>query len=115
MSATSLRFIHFRVGAGAPNFEPETRGGASIAYEINRPGNGQPLEVNYRVARCCPSDNFCRKIGRDIAKGRFEKFGPQGTFFVKEEADIYPWFQKSYEYGLNHFGLDEVPIINNND
>lgn len=57
------KFIHIRRGIGAGLQE---KGGATIAYEFNP----DTRQAQYAVAKCSTRDNYCKKIGRDIAQGR---------------------------------------------
>lgn len=61
-----MKYIHIRSDEG--------RGSVTVAYKIEN------NTVSYNIARCCPTDNFCRRIGRNIARGRLEKHGPLNTF-----------------------------------
>lgn len=57
-----IKYAHIR-----PNMDPRS-GGYTIAFErIN------DRVVNAAIARCNPKDNFNKKLGRQIAKGRLEK------------------------------------------
>jgi hypothetical protein len=48
-------------------------GGMTIAYDIDQD------RVFYAVARCSVKDNFCRRIGRTVASGRWDKQLNDGT------------------------------------
>lgn len=52
------KFVHLRTKGN--------RGGVTIAYSVDE----EAKVVYYALARCNPSDNFCRRIGRVKAAGR---------------------------------------------
>lgn len=47
-----------------------TKGGLTIAFQRNG-----DLEVTYNIAKCNDKDNFCRRIGRQVAAGRLKNKG----------------------------------------
>ena len=59
----SVKFIHIRRGIGAGMQE---KGGTTIAYSFNP----ESRQAAYAVAHCSSKDNYCKKIGRDVATGR---------------------------------------------
>jgi len=58
-------FMHRRFGN-------DPKGGVTVFFVVAMQPNDQYL-VQYSVARCNPIDNFQKRIGRAIARGRFEK------------------------------------------
>lgn len=73
-----VRFMHYRL-VNPTTGTVEGRGGATVAYRLvtNVDGHAVGETVEYAVARCRlgpnGSDNFNRKIGRDISLGRLLK------------------------------------------
>lgn len=58
------RFQHFRVRAFATS-SPATHGGATVLLTGN---TEDPSHITMRVAYCCPTDVFCKDLGRQYAK-----------------------------------------------
>lgn len=71
-----LRFFHFRSENG--------RGAVSIGYYLDSGAS----KAYYTLARCCPTDNFCRWKGRLICEGRMRKYGPTGEYVYKDYEDL---------------------------
>lgn len=81
----SLRYIHLRVhDLSNHNATPDVKGGATIAYEIRTAPPLIPVVVYY-IAKCNMKDNFCKKIGRQIAGGRLMS-GKCSSFTIKEDT-----------------------------
>ena len=64
-----MKFIHLRFYLRPDETaDPQVlaKGGATIAYDT-------PLEgkLRFYIAKCCNRDVFCKKIGREVAAGRF--------------------------------------------
>jgi len=57
-------FIHLRY----TNSKGELSGQGGITIAYRRTADSE-FKYEVAVARCCPTDNFCRKIGRQIASG----------------------------------------------
>lgn len=71
-------FMHRRFG-WAP------KGGVTAYFTVEILPSGR-YEVSYSLARCNPVDNFTKRIGRQIARGRFEKrreLGDVMTYLVE--------------------------------
>lgn len=60
------KFLHLRNLKASS--EPETKGGVTFAYKVHDNG-----DVEVAIAKCHNKDNFCRRIGRLISEGRFNK------------------------------------------
>lgn len=67
-----MKFIHMRYhnehDLSIPMNEDlpvEAHGGITAAYEV------KDNHIEYSIAKCHRKDNFCKKVGRDIAIGRF--------------------------------------------
>lgn len=66
-----MKFIHLRSG---------TKGGYTIAYEkVDSPEQYDSL-YRWSYAQCSNKDNYCKKIGRDIAMGRI--MAGQSKYFI---------------------------------
>ena len=61
---TKIHFFHIRKYNAWG--EPKNNAGTTIAAKIDAGLNG----ILYTKARCSKRDNFCKKIGREIAAGR---------------------------------------------
>ncbi len=64
MSNDNLRYLHMREYDG---FDILGRGGKTICYKEEDDGT-----IIYTIAYCSSRDNFCRRIGRAISRGRFQ-------------------------------------------
>lgn len=63
-----LKYAHIRNKDDRGNF---LNGGSfTIAFEEIEEQHGG-FTVTYAISHCNPKDNFCKKIGRDIANGRY--------------------------------------------
>jgi hypothetical protein len=72
-----MKYYHHRIKDD--DGQPFVKGGLTFAYEI------EEGRCFYTFARCSRKDNFCKRIGRKIAEGRFDKRLAEGTvpsFFV---------------------------------
>jgi hypothetical protein len=58
---------------------PAVKGGKTICYREEDDGT-----IYYTVAKCSNRDNFCRRTGRLISRGRFEK-NPHEHVITKEQ------------------------------
>lgn len=59
-----------------------TKSGSRFTVAVTQTGEA----VKAAVALCGPKDNFCRKIGRDIARGRLEK--DKKAVFVGRQTEV---------------------------
>lgn len=57
-----MRYLHLRKRV---NGTPKPKGGKTVAYDVN--GN----VVTLAWAKCSKRDSYCKRIGRDIATGRY--------------------------------------------
>lgn len=73
-----VHYIHLR--DRDENGRPLTRGGVTIAY-INLHD-----VITLAVAVCSQKDNFCRRLGRNIARGRVHSGLHRWTFAMEEGA-----------------------------
>jgi hypothetical protein len=78
-----MKFMHFRYHWDK---ELEAKGGVTVAYEV------KDNVISMSMAKCHERDNFCRKIGRDIAMGRYMNkdqivFTAQGEHIRKNVAE----------------------------
>jgi hypothetical protein len=64
------------------------RGGVTVAFEINQDG----MVDAFALAKCGPSDNFCRRTGRIKAQGRLNS--------MRYRKEIYPVSKTEF---LNNF------------
>lgn len=62
----SVKFIHIRPVKFGKVTEAAEKGGTTIAYDFD-PVTRIAL---YSVAHCSKKDNYCKRIGRDVATGR---------------------------------------------
>ena len=60
-----LYFFHFRL---FKDEELNARGGATVCAKIT-----DHKTIDFGIAVCSPSDNFCRKTGRELAEFRVEE------------------------------------------
>lgn len=103
----AVKFTHIRVfGNPTPEDEKIGRdysfypcGGATIAWDDHP---SKPDSVRVSVARCNENDNFCKRIGRDIALGRLTD-GNYWTIAVENrnnsketESAVVTWFNNEY-------------------
>ena len=65
-----LKYMHLR--------SDNQLGATTVGFSVDT----ENKMVYYTVAKCCPWDNFSRKIGRSICQGRFVKGGD----FIKSFA-----------------------------
>ena len=63
-----LSFAYHRSGEDKSNWQPHGRGGITYCQLVE---DGEVVAQG--VAYCSPKDNFCYRVGRDIARGRAEK------------------------------------------
>jgi hypothetical protein len=75
-----LRFMHLRSAIG--------KGTVTIGYRID----DATKTAFFIKAKCNPKDNFCRRVGRDICIGRFNKYGPLGEFKFKNYDEVKEYF-----------------------
>jgi len=76
-----VKFIHLRnheaeisEGVAGPTSEITAWGGVTIGYiEVPCEDDKDKKEILYTFAKCCVSDNFNKKIGRNICIGRLKK------------------------------------------
>ena len=61
---STIQYLHRRAYSA---LGPASRGGYTVAYCESSGGM-----IEYSIANCSPRDNFNKKIGRDIATGRFQ-------------------------------------------
>ncbi len=90
----NLKFYHFRSEHG--------QGSCTVGYYVDF----KTQKVFYTVAHCCPTDNFCRRIGRDICAGRMRKHGPYGEFGYKEYDEVKWYFIEKYHPDTQIVPLD---------
>lgn len=57
-----MRYLHLRKRV---NGVPKTKGGKTVAYDVN--GN----IVTFTYSKCSKRDSYCKRVGRDIAAGRY--------------------------------------------
>jgi hypothetical protein len=66
-----VKYAHVRYiktgASGIFNSDYETKGGITFCYEFLPDG-----KVRASRAQCSTKENYCRRIGRDIARGRME-------------------------------------------
>lgn len=78
-----LKYVHIR-----------SQHDANLATTIGYLYDRKLKVVYYEVARCSHGDKFCKRIGREIAKGRYAKYGPGYTLLhVNSDADMYEQFE----------------------
>lgn len=65
-----MRFLHLRKRS---NGTIRAKGGKTVAYEVA--GN----LVTLAFAKCSKKDSYCKKVGRDIATGRYLRAFKNGT------------------------------------
>jgi hypothetical protein len=66
-------------------------------------GGDKPTSLEVRFARCAPTDQFNRKIGRSIAEGRYKKYGPS---FV-----LAPYPEEEKLYDDLHEGIFQATFV----
>jgi hypothetical protein len=60
-----MRWLHIRRRDKQGNLTP--KGGMTVAYDL------EEGIVFFAVAKCSKKDHYCRKTGRSISQGRFDK------------------------------------------
>lgn len=76
----STKFIHIRSFVGT---RLQEKGGTTIAYDYNPDTH----EARFAIAKCSHKDNYCKRIGRDVATGRlFNK--PQVVQIADDETTV---------------------------
>jgi hypothetical protein len=106
-----VRFLHYRLINR--DGKPDGRGGATVAYRLVAKADGHSSSdtVQYAVARCRlgygSSDNFNRRIGRDIATGRLLKNPSEMEFISTADSDgiealraFENWMDRTMELGI---------------
>lgn len=55
-------------------------------------------ELSFGVSRCSKQDNFCKKVGRELAVGRLDLLGknPTMTIYVEPETDLQRLFRNKF-------------------
>ena len=86
-----IKFLHIRQIDEKNNILPQ--GGMTIAYTKTLD------EVMFNVARChLEYDNYCRRVGREIAVNRMRKFGPEDVIPLTHPVTegLVNWISNSY-------------------
>lgn len=95
MNTNNIKFLHYRRYDVDNEFYDvlSARGGVTFAYQLSEDGT----QVAVAKARCNDTDNFDKRIGREISSGRlkvgkdvqvFDYDGSDGlTFFVQNLID----------------------------
>jgi hypothetical protein len=81
-----IYYFHYRPDKGRNN------SGMTFAIRKNE------LHIEVAAAVCNPKDNFCKRIGRDIATGRLEKRCPQSFDNVTSMCDWIGFFTGCREF-----------------
>lgn len=74
-----IKFIHLRY-INPFNDNVETKGGFTVAYVEHANDT-----VTYAIAKCSKKDNYCKRIGRDVATGRMKAGQCMTTSLNKEK------------------------------
>lgn len=74
-----VKFVHLRqqeawvdIADGSVTYHPAPNGGVTIAYVMGA-DEGQTWQIDFATAQCSPRDNYNKKVGRAIARGRLAR------------------------------------------
>ena len=72
-------------------------------------------ELSFGVSRCSKQDNFCKKVGRELAVGRLDLLGknPTMTINVEPETDLQRLFRNKFnqlESFLQKNGIKKIGL-----
>jgi hypothetical protein len=88
--ADPVKFVHIReqeawvnVAYGIVDYYPAPNGGVTIAYVMDA-DEGQSWHIRFAVAQCSPRDNYNKKVGRAIARGRLDAACTRDGKFVSQ-------------------------------
>ena len=72
----TIRYIHIRqVDSRTADEVLNSSGGLTIAYMMET-----PEKITFHWSQCCQTDNFCKRLAREIAGGRLRKFKPDDPY-----------------------------------
>ena len=77
----TTKFIHIR--ARRANGSVLEKGGTTVAYDFNP----ETRIAHFAVAYCSKRDNYCKRIGRDVASGRL-KWPPADKVHIPEGQSV---------------------------
>lgn len=116
MEKSAVKYLHYRTFDQTG--QPSAIGGATVAYvefpESNTVRAALALcrDARYAAAKG-KSDNFCRRIGRDIARGRLLKEVKTDTFMgdrLAFEADMDMFMARTYGFYRRRKGTVIVQV-----
>jgi len=90
VASDPVKFVHIReqeawidIAGGSVTYHPAPNGGLTIAYYL-LPEEGQQWLVRFALAQCSPRDNYNKKVGRAIARGRLCRSAVE-NFYIPDQ------------------------------